>query len=281
MKSSCSKVRKQSGEIIDFDVEKLRRSLSNSGASIDEIEEILEHLQPHLCDITSSKTIYQLAFKYLKRLSNTFAARYSLKRALRDLGPAGFYFEKWVAKFLENLGYETLTNQIIKGNSVTHEADVIAKRGSHLLWIECKFRNTFDSKISVTTPMYLLSRVKDISTKTYSLFNGKHQFTEGWLVTNVYFSADAIAFGEYYNIRMLSWDYPQHRSIKSLVDQKGLYPVTCLTTLSKREKDYLLSKNCILVKEILENPRLLTNNSFIQQRNIQKILKEVKELIRL
>jgi hypothetical protein len=280
MDKNCKQVRKQSGELMDFDLDKLRNSLCRSGASAEDIEEIIERIHPHLHNGIKSKTIYQLAYKQLKRLSGTFASRYSLKRALHDLGPAGFYFERWVAKFLEHLGYQTLLNQFIKGDSVTHEADVIAQKDNHLLWIECKFRNTFDAKIPVTTPMYVLSRIKDISTQKYTLFGGVHQFTEGWLVTNVYFTADAIAFGNYHGVKLLSWDYPSNKSIKSLVDQKGLYPVTCLSSLTKKEKDYLLSKNCILVRDIYNNPTILENNSFINKSNISKIMIEVEELIR-
>ncbi len=274
-------VKRQTGESTNFDIEKLRTSLQKSGASEIEIGEVLELMEPHLHDNITSKTIYKLAFKYLKRISGTFAARYSLKRALRDLGPAGFYFERWVAKFLQSYGYETCVNQIIEGNAVSHEADVIAKKGEDMLWIECKFRNSLESKVPVTTPMYLLSRIKDISTKNYHLFHSKSRFNQGWLITNAYLTSDAIAFGEFYGINMLSWDYPAKKSIKTLVDQKALYPVTCMTTISKREKDYLLENNCILVKDIYDNPEILRGNSIINRRNVNKILKEVKELIYL
>jgi hypothetical protein len=168
---------------------------------------------------------------------------------------------------------------LIKGSSVSHEADVIAKKGEELFWIECKFRNTVDSKISVTTPMYLLSRVKDISIEKYNLFGTEHRFTQGWLITNAYLTSDSILFGEYYGIRMLSWDYPAKQSIKNLVDKKGLYPITCLTTITKREKDYLLDKGCVLVKDLSENPNILRNNVVIKERNISRIVKEVNELL--
>lgn len=279
MSLNTRKVKKYSGEFTDFDVEKLRISLSKSGASPIEIEEVLESMQPHIHDGITTRALYKLAFRQLKKVSGTFAARYSLKRALRDLGPAGYYFEKWTSRFLRSYGYDTCENKIIQGRAVSHEADVIAKKGNELLWIECKFRNTVDAKISVTTPMYLLSRVKDISNQDYHLFGKDHQFTQGWLITNAYLTMDSIQFGEYYGIKMLSWDYPAKQSIKNLVDQKALYPITCLTTITKREKDYLLEKGCILVKELYENPEILENNHVINQRNKNKIFKEVEELV--
>lgn len=272
------KIKKHSGELAEFDVEKLRYSLSKSGASEIETEEVIEKMQPHIHDGMTTKTIYQLAFNQLKKVSGTLAARYSLKRALLDLGPAGFYFEQWIAKFLQNYGYQTLTNKIVQGEAVSHESDVIAKRGNDLFWIECKFRNTISSKITVTTPMYLLSRIKDVSIQSYNFFGKEEKITQGWLITNVYLTSDAVAFGEYYGIKMLSWDYPVNRSIKHLVDQKALYPITCLTTLTKREKEYLLSQGYILVKDLYEQDDLFENN-MLNKRNKSKILYEVKELV--
>lgn len=279
MEEYIKQVKKYSGELIDFDIEKLRFSLSKSGASPIEIEEVLQSMTPHIHNGMTTKNLYKLAFRQLKRISGTFAARYSLKRALRDLGPAGYYFEKWTSRFLRSYGYVTDENQIIKGDAVSHEADVIALKDGKLFWIECKFRNTVDAKISVTTPMYLLSRVKDISDKTYTICGGSYQFDQGWLITNAYLTLDSIQFGEYYGIKMLSWDYPAKNSIKNLVDKMGLYPITCLTSITKREKDYLMQKDCILVKDILDNPEILDNNHVINQRNKNKILKEVNELI--
>ena len=127
--------------------------------------------------------------------------------------------------------------------------------------------------------MYLLSRVKDISLKKYNLFGKEHQFTQGWLITNAYLTTDSIQFGEHYGIKMLSWDYPAKQSIKNLVDQKALYPITCLTTITKREKDYLLDRGCILVKDLYERPELLENNHVINPRNKSKIFSEVEELV--
>ena len=271
-------VAKNSGELTPFDVEKLKASLYKSGASEDEVQQVIEEILPLLYDGIKSKSLYQLAFRQLKKVSNALAARYSLKRALRDLGPAGYYFEKWVARFFENYGYQTMTGQLIPGAAVTHEADVIAQKGENTYWIECKFRNTVDAKISVTTPMYLLSRIKDISVNTYDLFGGNTIFNKGWLVTNAYLTTDSVRFGEHYGISLLSWDYPGGRSIKNLVDQKSLYPVTCLTTITPTEKEILLSSGCIMVKDILKNERYLDKLGLTKGKR-KKILREVCDLV--
>lgn len=278
MNQTAQHVRKESGELIAFDIEKLRYSLSKSGASPIEVQEVIERMQPLIHDGMTTKAIYKQAFNLLKRVNGTFAARYSLKRALRDLGPAGYYFELWISKFLQSYGYITDENQLIKGKAVTHEADVVALKDNVLHWIECKFRNTIDAKISVTTPMYLLSRVNDIKGIEFELCGGKHAFQQGWLITNAYLTADSIAFGEFYGIKMLSWDYPAKKSIKHLVDRMALYPITCLTTINQKEKQFLMENNVLLVKDLHANLELLGREIF-NPRSKSKIVKEVQELI--
>lgn len=269
---------KFSGELVPFDQEKLRVSLYKSGADRNEVKQVIEEIFPLLYDGMPTKELYQLAFRHLKKMSNSLAARYSLKKALRDLGPAGYYFEKWVARFFNSYGYQTMTGKLIPGVAVTHEADVIARKGDDTFWIECKFRNTVDAKITVTTPMYLLSRIKDISVKEYDLFDSKTTFTRGWLVTNAYLTTDSVHFGEYYGIDLLSWDYPNGKSIKNLTDQKALYPITCLTTITKKEKELLLSESCIMVKDLMAD-RSFLNKLNLTRRKQKIILKEVCELV--
>jgi hypothetical protein len=264
------KLIKDNGEETQFDKERFRTSLLKSGASVPQVEEVLENILDRIYEGMRTRELYQWAHQLLQEKSHALAARYSLKKALMELGPAGYYFEKWIAKFLEHLGFRTMHSQHIKGHAVTHEADVIAEKDGQLVWIECKFRNTGEAKISVTTPMYVLSRVKDICDKKFHFWGEELEFTRGMLVTNSYFTQDSIDFSKYYGLELLSWDHPEGKSIKSLTDQKMLYPITCLTTLSKEEKEKLLSKNIILVKE-------LEQHEFVASR--PELRKEICELL--
>ena len=271
-------VKKHSGELVPFEPKKLRHSLSKSEASEEEVDKVFERIQPRLYNGITTRELYELAFDLLKNHRDSYAARYSLKKALRDLGPEGFYFEKWIGKLFANAGYQTITGKTVQGHAVTHEIDVIATKNEMMLAIECKFRNDVDAKISVTTPMYFISRVKDIKGLSFSFFETPQEFTDGWLVTNAYLTSDSIRFGEYYNLNMLAWDYPAQNNIKNQVDNLALYPVTCLTNLNGMEKSTLLKNGCILVKDLVENPEYL---AYIQTAKHQKkrVLIEAQELI--
>lgn len=273
------RVIKLSGEVVDFNEKSLRKSLYNSGADQEDADKIFDKICPNIYDLMPTKELYQMAFDELKTIKNSFAARYKLKRAIKDLGPEGFYFERWMAKVFQAQGYEAIAGQTLEGKcGITHEIDVIASNNEETLFCECKFRNDFDAKISVTTPMYFKSRFEDLKEGSFEYFNRTIQPNNGVLITNAYFTTDSIQFAEYYNIKLISWDYPENNSIKSLVDTMGLYPITTMTTLTEEEEKIMLSKNCILVKEVVQNPKLLDHFKFDETRkNI--ILEEAKELI--
>src|SRR5690606_34667093 len=98
---------------------------------------------------------------------------------------------------------------------------------------ECKFRNDIDAKISVTTPMYFLSRFNDLKNREFTFFNRSFKPNKDFLITNAFFTSDSIAFADCYHINLISWNYPEEYSIKRLTAKQGLYPITCLTTLTK------------------------------------------------
>lgn len=272
-------ITKQSGEVVPFSRESLQKSLTNSGASSETANEICETIIKDLYNGITTKELYQKAFEILKKSKSSVAARYSLKRALQDLGPEGFFFEKWVAKIFEVEGYDTITSQTLIGKStINHEIDVIVSNKAENIICECKFRNDIDAKISVTTPMYFLSRFIDLKDRSFTFFNRNFKPTKAFLITNAFFTTDSIAFAKCYDIHLISWNYPEDKSIKRLTDQQGLYPVTCLTSLTSEEEKVLLSKNCILVRELVKNPVLLDHFKFSDDRK-QLILQEANELL--
>jgi len=271
-------VKKYSGELVPFDESSLRHSLSRSGATQEEVDHAYLTIQESLYDGITTKELYQLAFDALKRKKNSYAARYSLKKALMELGPEGFYFEEWIAKLYQEDGYKTITGQTIQGHAVTHEIDVIAAKGNEMIAIECKFRNNPEEKISVTTPMYFKSRKEDIWELSYPFFNENRKFTDGLLITNAYLTKDSIAFGNFYKLNLLSWDYPEGNSIKNKVDNNGEYPITCLTTLTPQDKAMLLKNQCILVKDIIKDLGFLEKIEIPKSKQ-KEILDEANELI--
>lgn len=271
------KIVKHSGAVVNFNPEKLTESLLNSGADAYTAESILKEISHEIYEGISTKNIYKKAFALLKKHTHSHAARYNLRAAIEMLGPEGFYFEKYIARLFEAEKYETKTNVVLQGNCVMHEVDILLKKNNVISMVECKFHGGREAASDVKVPLYVYSRFNDLRENNYTLFSNKEQINNCWIVTNTRFTADAIAFAECSGIHLLSWDYPEKRSLKSRNNHDCLYPVTCLTTLTKAEKEKLLLLDVILVKELKEN-RVDLKEIGISTHRIKNVLKEVNEL---
>ena len=271
------KIIKQSGQVVDFNIQKLKHSLLKSGASIETVEKVLAQIESQLYEGISTRKIYKLAFSLLKKSAKSHAARYNLRTAIQQLGPAGFYFEKFIAELFSSEGYSSKTNLFLNGKCISHEIDVVIKKDELISIIECKFHNTNDKVTDVKVPMYILSRFNDLKEKKHTLFSGKESISKCWIVTNNRFTSDAITFAKCSGLSLLSWNYPENNNIKTKNDNNYLYPITCLTTLSLAEKDRLLVLDVILVKDLKNNSESLEKIGLSTNR-IKNVLKEASEL---
>ena len=277
MKKEKIKIVKNSGEIVDFSMDLLRKSLNRTGADDETIENIIHKVNDELYQGISTKEIYNRAFSLLKKKKSYLASKYKLKKAIYELGPTGFPFERFVGDILKYSGYETEVNYNLQGVCVSHEIDVIAHKNNETTIIECKFHSDPSLKCNVKIPLYINSRYKDV--KEYWNNNRKNGtiLKQGWVVTNTRFTEDALTFGKCCGLYLLSWDYPEGNSLKERIDRLGLYPITVSTLLTKREKQFLLNRNVVLCRELVGDHFYLDHLGVSEPRK-EKILNEIKLL---
>jgi hypothetical protein len=268
-------VTKASGNREPFSMQKLRNSLKRAKATPAETDLIIEALTPKLYQGISTKKIYSEAYRLLRVFSKSEAARYHLKRGIMELGPSGFPFEKFIGKLFENLGYTVLIGQIVQGKCVNHEIDVIGRKENEILLMECKYRNRPGITVDVQTPLYINSRFEDVLAS--GAFKIKNEKIKGWVVTNSRFTGDAIKYGKCQGLNLLGWDYPAKNSLRDMIDRSGLYPLTCLTGLTKQEKQWFLNKHFVLVKEILQNEEVLLKAGLTLKR-VKTLMEEGRKL---
>uniref|UniRef100_UPI00404A9719 restriction endonuclease n=1 Tax=Flavobacterium sp. TaxID=239 RepID=UPI00404A9719 len=265
------KITKYSGEIVNFKEEKLIKSMVSSGADVQTAKEILKEIEPQFYEGIPSKKIYKLAFQKLKTISKAHAARYSLKNGIMALGPAGFYFEKFISRLFELQDYTAITNLFLEGKCTSHEIDVLIKNDNRVAMVECKFHGSQEVKTDVKIPMYILSRFNDLKTTLINHFSSNEFITKCWLVTNNKFTSEAIKFGECSGLSLLSWDYPIDNALKDLVKKYKVYPITCLTTLTIAEKEVLLLQDVLTVYNLIHD-----KNGFAKLKLSQSRLKNVQ-----
>ncbi|MEZ4794419.1 MAG: ATP cone domain-containing protein [Flavobacteriaceae bacterium] len=265
-------IQKASGQRVKFSLPKLRKSLQRSGADQKTIQEILDRVRDELYQGISTQEIYNRAFAMLKKRKSIFASKYKLKKAIYELGPTGFPFERFVAALLEYSGYEVAIGQYFHGKCVSHEVDVVAKKNGQYIVAECKFHGDPSRKCDVKVPLYIHSRYMDIlNDPSGNLPN------EGWVVTNTQFTQDAVAFGTCVGLFLLSWDFPKENSLKDRIDRLGLYPITVSTLMSEREKGFLLERDVVLCRQLLQKHFYLDHLGISEQRK-DRIMNEMKML---
>lgn len=270
-------VKKYSGEEVTFSREKLDRSLERSGASQEIIDKVYNELKGYLFDGITTSQIYRRAFQILRKLKRSTAARYSLRKGIMELGPSGYPFEQIVGAVIHHMGYETQVSQIVQGHCVSHELDVVARNGKELFMVECKFYNSQGKNCNVQVPLYIHSRFNDVK-KTWEKdpANRGLKFS-GWVVTNTRFTSDAIDYGKCAGLNMISWDYPRGKSLKEMVEESGLFPITVLTSLTRKQKEILLQHNVVLCRQLLEKPEAFGRLG-LSQKMQGKVLSEAKDL---
>lgn len=263
---------KGSGEEQLFSPAKYRRSLTRSGLTDLEIDAVWKEIEPQLYDKISTHEIYEKTYDFLQKRERPKASLYSLKEALRLLGPTGFPFERLVAKILEYEGYAVKVGAILQGKCVTHETDILAdKNGEHIL-VECKFHHLIGVKTDVQIAMAVKARFDDIF--------AVHQrpISQCMLVTNTEFSRDALQYGECSHIRMIGWNYPKDRGLSYFIEKYRLYPITVLTHLKREDAVQLLTTGIILCKEIVEQSEKLIELG-IPEQIVDKVIQEAQTLL--
>jgi len=270
-------IRKSSGEKQDFSVEKLHTSLRLAGASDEMISDIITEVKKDLPEGISTRGIFKKAFRILRSRKHSLAARYSLKNAIMQLGPTGYPFEKYVGEIFRKQGFQVKVGVIVQGKCVSHEIDVIATGNHANIMVECKYHNMPGKVCNVQVPLYIHSRFEDIRRRIHESGSQEFNSFEGWVITNTRFSEDAARYGKCVGLHLVGWDYPHQGSLKDLVENAALFPVTALTGLNKKQKQTLIDHNIVLCSDISLNPDLLALTG-IGANSMSGVMREVKEL---
>ncbi|MDO8517701.1 MAG: ATP cone domain-containing protein [bacterium] len=270
-------VTKADGTTEAFDQAKLERSLKRAGASAEVAVDIVEEITKELYSGITTNELYRRAFAHLREHRRGVAARYSLKRAILQFGPSGFPFEAYLAELFRAEGYTAEIDQLVQGACVEHEVDVVMTKEKMVTYVEAKFHNTAGFKTDLKTVLYVKARIDDISAAAEASADAARSTTEGLVVTNTKFTSVAIQYATCQGLWLLGWEYPQEGNLHDRIDAAKLYPITALTTLSKREKTALLSEKKVLCSALSGDSSALVRAG-IAGRRADAVLEEVGAL---
>lgn len=268
---------KANGKREVFEPEKLRESLLRAGATPRASQEVISHIEQELYNDITTDEIYKHAFEHLRKVESSSARKYSMRRAILELGPSGFPFEKFVAEIFKAKGYKTLTGEIVLGGCVSHEVDVVAWNEKKLIMVEAKFHNELGTKSDVKVALYIKARFDDLKENVFNYGGADRPITDAWLVTNTKFSSTAIHYGECKNLTMIGWNYPAKGNLQEMIEEGGLHPITCLTSLNPSQKKQLIETHAVLCSNIKKDPGIL-KKTFGPAFNSEPVMSEINNL---
>lgn len=258
---------KANGNREPFSRIKLTRSLARTGLPRKTCEDIANKVSNEVRTGDKTKFIYRKAFNLIKERSPLATVRYSLKKALFELGPEGHNFEDFVARYFAKKGFTAQVCKTLQGKYVKHEVDCIATNSSGDYFSECKFHNRSGTKNDVKISLYVKARWDDLKTGP----DGKN--LKGYYIfSNTAFTTDAILYAAGTGLKLMGVNSPAEKSFLEEIKLMKLYPVTSLRTLTKYQKHMLLQKKIVVADEV--NIEILLKIG-VDSSQINKVMEEV------
>ena len=242
---------KASGERESFNRAKIRNSVIHAGVPAKEADEIIEKALRAISPPITTKKLFRAVKKYLRTESPRSNIRYRIKDAIYALGPTGYPFERYVAKILQQQGYEVKVGQIVQGRCVSHEVDVVATKGKHCYMVECKFHHKGKTHSNIRTALYVHARFLDIK-RAYAESEMRKMglIPKGMLVTNTRFSSEAVRYSECVGLKAIGWKHPVGESLEKIIEHGKTYPVTALPSVNRKNVGVLLKHDIVTVKDL-------------------------------
>jgi hypothetical protein len=267
------------GEKELFSLAKVLRSAQRAGAPKEFAQKVALEIEKSIYPGIKTKEIFDKVNKLLKKEDKKSSLRFSLKEAMRRLGPSGFPFENYICDVFSAHGYEVFLNKKITGKFAVHEIDFLAKKNQILYIGECKYRIFPGERIDL--PILLAFYAKFLDLKNGNYFDlPKNMELKPIMVTNAKFSSQAIRYANGMGIELLGWRYPFNGGLESMIEGEQVYPITILPSF----KGYLIEPcsqaKLMLAKDVLEDsPDKIAEMIGIEKNKILPLVNEAKTLL--
>ena len=271
-------IEKVDGTFEPYQPEKVRRSIENAGGSADVAEKILKGLVDDKIQ-PNTKSIHQYIVKSLVHEYPHIAARYNLKKAIFNLGPTGYPFEKYIASIFTALGYSAKLNQVLDGGCLEHEIDIVLEKDHQITYVECKFHQRQSVKNNIKVPLYVRSRVEDLIEGQRGQHPDIKQFI-GCIATNTRFTLDAKDYSRCKDLDLLGWKSPRSKPLPRIIDENALHPVTAVTLIKSEMAKKLIDNDIVLVRDIPNAKGMLYDLGF-DITEVEKISAEADAIIEM
>lgn len=269
------------GEREPFSWRKIYQSALRVGAQKALAKHIASQIEKEAYNNIRTKEIFKKVQEYLYHDFPKGAMRFSLKEAMRKLGPSGFPFEKYIGKVFKRMGFAVQINQHFPGKCVFHEIDLLAKIDRQLLIGECKFHSLPGSRVDLKVALAVYARYLDLNAGNFfKKASLKRLKTRPMLITNTKFTSEAIRYAECMEIDLLGWRYPIDRGLEYVIESNKFYPITILPSLKGDLINACGQEQIILVQDLLSiDINKCAKKERISEKGLLSLQKEAEILL--
>jgi len=200
-----------------FNKNKIINSLLKIGLEEDKALEIAQQAKEELKGKITTDEIFNFVTSKLENYNLLYAGKYNLRRAIMNLGPTGYPFEKYIAKVLNTYNFTTKTNQSFKWKMLFF-MKLMFWRIKIMIFILLSVNTTIlvGVNLNIKVPLYIHSRFLDLKANLKEKNKYHYQM---WLITNTKFTTEALKYGECMKIKMIGWLYPKNNSLEKLLKE--------------------------------------------------------------
>ena len=258
-----------------FDREKVVKTCLRMGANRQIAYEIAEKVEKRLYDGISTDKILQMIFRLLRKHKPTLRYFLDLKKGL-SLMSSKPEFEKFVQILLAHHGFEVSPNQIIRGKCVGHEVDAIARKDGVTYFVETKHHSNYHTPTGLDESRIARAVLEDVA-EGFVLGKSDLKIDRAMIITNTRYSEHARRYGKCRNILQIGWSSPKTLGLQNMIEEKKLYPLSCLRGLKSENRMQLVNSGIVLIKQLVEEePSKLARETGISREILKKIIEKAK-----
>jgi hypothetical protein len=258
-----------------FDREKVVKTCLRMGADRKIADEIVGKVEDRLYDGISTSKILQLTFRLLRKYTPEIRHVLDLRRglSLMDSKPE---FETFVQVLLAHNGFEVTPNRLVTGRCVTHEVDAIARKDGVTYFVEAKHHVNYHTPTGLDESRIARAVLEDV-TEGFERGRSSLKIDRAMIVTNTRYSEHAKRYGKCRNILQIGWSSPTDLSLQNMIEEKNLYPLSCLRGLKSETKMKLVNSGIVLMKQLFEEkPSTLARKTGVQTETLNQIIEKAK-----
>jgi hypothetical protein len=248
------------------------RTCLRMGASVHAANEVAEKVERRLYDGISTQTVLGMIFRFMRKYKPAVGFLFDLKKGLSLMNPKP-EFEMFVQVLLAHNGFDVLPNQILSGKCVEHEVDAIAKKNGVTYFVEAKHHLSYHALTGLDESRIARAVLEDV---TEGFLEGKNdlKIDRAMIVTNTRYSELAMQYGNCRNILQIGWNLPANLGLQNMIQDKKLYPLSCLRGLRNDARMILVNYGIVLIRQLLlrDSSELAKNTSLPPE-----IVNEIKE----